>query len=118
MKTASAKAKGRVTQKKVASKITEYLGLEEGDVVSRPMGSGGIDIMMSPKAKKRLPLSIECKHTKKHPSTKEMDQAERNRAECTKAAIAWQPHGSGQILITMDIDDFLIIWNERARTDV
>lgn len=112
MKTASAKAKGRSTQKKVAELLTEYLELEEGDVESRPMGSGGIDVMMSAAARKKLPLSIECKHTKKHPSSAEMRQAEKNRAENTKAALVWQPHGSRQLMITMDVYDFLLLWKE------
>jgi hypothetical protein len=52
MQTASAKAKGREGQKEVVSKIlaTFFTTLTERDVYSRPMGSQGEDLMMSPEA--------------------------------------------------------------------
>ena len=59
--TASGKSKGRQLQKYVASSICEEFMLPESDAVSRPMGSPGSDIMMSDRARKVFPFSIECK---------------------------------------------------------
>lgn len=52
----SAKAKGREGQQEVVTQIDARndLGLSPGDVKSRPMGSQGDDLMMSPLAFKRL----------------------------------------------------------------
>lgn len=56
MKTASAKAKGRLGQQEVAAKLMNKieLGLVSGDITSRPMGSQGEDLIVSPQAYKRL----------------------------------------------------------------
>ena len=56
MQPASAKAKGRLGQQEVVSEIDARndLGLDRGDIKSRPMGSQGDDLMMSPRALKRL----------------------------------------------------------------
>lgn len=65
MRPSSAKAKGRRFQQWVASLLLEYsTGLEEDDLVSRPMGSPGEDIMQSPAARKQWPFDIECKSNK------------------------------------------------------
>ena len=112
MKTASCKAKGRSTQKFVCSTLIAMLGLEEGDVESRSSGAVGVDIMMSPKARNKLPLSIECKHTRKHPSYQEYKQSLANTKPDTIPAIVWQPHGRKEIdsMITMKFTEFVELW--------
>ena len=66
MKTQSAKAKGRAGQKDVAKILQEHFQgyLAKDDIVSRPMGSPGSDIMLSPKAQSILPWDIEVKRGK------------------------------------------------------
>lgn len=62
MKTQSAKAAGRTFQQEVAKLIlAEYPELTADDVVSRSMGAGGVDIMLSSAALKAFPYSVECK---------------------------------------------------------
>ena len=59
----SNKQKGRRLQQWVVSKLLLLLpGVKTDDVVSRPMGSNGDDIMLSPYARKLFPYSIECKN--------------------------------------------------------
>ena len=66
MKTSSAKNKGRKLQKFVAEKLAETYNVDSGNFVSRPMGSPGADIIISPQIKEisklGKPLSIECKN--------------------------------------------------------
>ncbi|MDD2328976.1 MAG: hypothetical protein PHZ13_11845 [bacterium] len=62
---ATRKAKGREFQKYVAECLQESLGLPPEDVVSRPMGSPGLDIMLSENARDRFPYGVECKRTEK-----------------------------------------------------
>jgi hypothetical protein len=110
IKTSSAKAKGRNFQKYVVSRILKHFPwLGEGDVESRSMGSGGVDIMMSPLGRRSLPLSIECKKTKKTPSRQELDQARHNAYGTTAPCVVWCPHGSGpqKAMIMFDLEDFI-----------
>ncbi len=57
----SYKSKGRQFQQFVAEELRQTLSLPEEDVVSRPMGSQGMDIMLSAKARQMIPFAIECK---------------------------------------------------------
>ena len=79
MKTASAKAKGRRLQQWVVGKLLKYGGdLEPDDVTSRSMGAGGEDVLLSPKARKQYPVSIECKSMAKFAGYSHMEQAKEN----------------------------------------
>ena len=65
IKTQSAKAKGRKLQQWVRNVILELIHtLEPDDVKSTSMGAGGEDVQLSPAARKKLPISIECKARK------------------------------------------------------
>lgn len=61
MKPSSAKAKGRILQQWVRDKIISTFQLEADDVRSVSMGAGGEDILLSPIARQRCPVSVECK---------------------------------------------------------
>jgi hypothetical protein len=68
MKTSSAKAKGRRLQQRVRDElryVLEPYGIQPGDVVSTGMGQSGVDVVLSPAAKKLLDLAIECKNVEK-----------------------------------------------------
>ena len=75
------KAKGRKAQQAVAKIIAEYFmkeqyELEYDDVVSRPMGSPGTDLILSPKAQKILPFDVEVKSGKSFNLVRAVQQAE------------------------------------------
>jgi len=79
MKTQSAKAKGRKLQQWVRNVILELINtLEEDDVKSTSMGAGGEDVQLSPAARKRMPVSIECKARKSIAVYSYYSQAEDN----------------------------------------
>jgi len=124
IKTSSAKAKGRRLQNDVRDILFKrYPWLKEGDLDSCSMGSGGVDIKMSPLARKTLGMSIECKATKKTPSLAELRQARANAYEGTLASVVWSPHGSGpdKALIMMDFKEFLdfVDWiNDETLADI
>ena len=76
MKIASAKAKGRNLQQKVATKLlAAFPHLGEGDVRSCSMSSGGEDVQLSPAARAVIPHQIECKKHAKHAVYTFYDQA-------------------------------------------
>lgn len=63
MKPGSAKAKGRALQQWVRDKLLAlFLSLEPDDIRSTSMGAGGEDVQLSPAARRKLPISIECKN--------------------------------------------------------
>jgi len=115
IKTQSAKAKGRELQKAIRDRILEkFSWLGEGDVESTSMGASGVDIKMSPLARKAFPVSIEAKKTKKTPSLAELKQARSNTYDHTIGAVVWSPHGTGpdKAVIMMDFAEFLEWWYE------
>ncbi len=62
MKTSSAKGKGRLLQQLTRDKILEaFPVLETDDVVSTSMGASGMDVKLSPAARKLFPYAVECK---------------------------------------------------------
>ncbi len=110
MKTSSAKSKGRALQQNCVKVLLRFAKmLEPDDVVSRPMGSGGVDIMMSPKAQIIFPISIESKNTKTFPSLKALQQSEANKYDSTLAAVVWKPPGKGydKSIIYFSFEDFV-----------
>lgn len=117
IKTSSAKNKGRRHQQAIRDFLFKrFPWLGEGDLESTSMGAGGVDIKMSPLARRTLPLSIEAKATKKTPTLAEMKQARENAYKGTTAAVVWSPHGSGpdKALIMFDLQEFLDFYDKIA----
>lgn len=50
-------------------------GLHPDDILSRSMGAGGEDLMLSPAARRKLPFSFECKKHKSFSVYKHYEQA-------------------------------------------
>jgi hypothetical protein len=103
MKTSSAKAKGRRLQKFVAELIQSIFELDEDDVVSRPMGSPGEDIMLSPHARSKIPHSIECKSWRRYPGLNALKQAREN-SKGYLPSVVWKPYGK-------PLEDTVIFFN-------
>jgi hypothetical protein len=116
MKSQSRKAKGRELQKHAASVIREVLDLPEEDVVSRPMGSAGEDIMLSERARAKIPFDIECKNTKSFPSLAALRQAKDRGSDLLPAAV-WKPFGKSMddSIIYFNLKEFLVIWKEMRK---
>ena len=68
------------------------------------MGSSGVDIQMSPLARRTFPVSIEAKKTRKTPSRAELEQARANTYGTTVPAVVW---GHDKSMIIFDFNDFL-----------
>ena len=83
MKTRSAKAKGRKLQQEVRNLLVETLKdeLEDGDINVAIMGESGIDIKLSPLAKRKIPFDMECKNQETIQIWQSIKQAEENSKE-------------------------------------
>lgn len=115
MKPSSAKAKGRKLQQWTRDQILKrYLCLEPDDVRSTSMGASGEDILLSPAARKLLPLSFECKNLNSMAFYKWYDQAVIN---CPKKAepivVAKANHRKPVVII--DAEYFLDHYSTRKR---
>ena len=78
MKTSSAKAKGRRLQQSMRTTLIEKLNIHEEDIESRPMGSGGEDLIMARAAREKFPFSVEAKNQESGNVWKYMEQARDN----------------------------------------
>jgi hypothetical protein len=119
IKTSSAKAKGKRLQNYIRDRIlARFPWLGEGDVDSCSMGSGGVDIPLSPLGRRTFPISVEAKKTKKTPSRAELDQARANAYGSTTPAVVWCPHGCGmkKSMIMFDLEDFFDMYESIAAT--
>lgn len=114
MKSQSRKAKGRELQKKIAEFLTNLFSWKEGDCESRPMGSGGVDLMMSPKARDDFPFSIESKNWKKFPSAPALEQADYNKYKGTIGCVVWKPprKSAENSIIYFNLKEFAEFWKE------
>lgn len=103
-------------QQHVAARIVDsFEELEEDDVQSRPMGSGGVDLMMSPLAQRTCPISVECKNTRGNPSLAQVKQATSNAYKDTLPVVAWKPHGAKyeETLVICRLEDLLAFFRAR-----
>ena len=101
---ASAKAKGRKLQIWVRDLILKkHPSLEADNVRSTSMGAGGEDILLSPAARKLVPLSIECKNRASYAFYKDYDQAVANAPKKTEPVlIAKANHRKPVVIIDAD----------------
>ena len=112
----SRKAKGRKLQQHVRDRLAEVFELEEGDVESRAMGSGGTDILLSARARKRIGISFECKNTVGTPSLAQLKQSQENKVPNTLASVVWKPKGVRytRAMILFDLEEFINFYKERT----
>ncbi len=101
---------GREGQKKVRDLLLNYFTeLEPDDIYSRPSGSPGEDLMLSPKARKCLPFDIEIKYGKQCNLIRANQQAEQEcRGKHTPLSIgAYRLEKPLQFYACLKLEDLL-----------
>ena len=112
MKTSSAKAKGRRLQQYVRDRIRETFGLQEDDVQSRSTSAPGEDIMLSPAARNKVPLSIECKNVQRINVWEAWEQAKTNAGEHEPTLVISRNHAD--VLAVVDLEFLLDLLHYRT----
>jgi hypothetical protein len=114
IKTSSAKGKGRKLQQHCRDRILAVFNLQEGDAASTSMGAQGVDVPLSPHARKFCPLSIECKNVKKLDLPGAMRQSIANKYEDTYPVVVHKPYrvGFDESLVTLRFEDLLNILSD------
>ena len=105
MKTSSAKAKGRRLQQWVRTLLIEKLDIHEEDIESRPMGSGGEDLIMARAAREKFPFSVECKNQETGNVWKAMEQAQANAKHYTPIVV--MKKNNEKPLVVIDAEVFI-----------
>ena len=107
MKPRSAKNKGKRLQNEVRDLLLETFDtLEPDDVESTGMGQPGIDVKLSPAARKVFPYSIECKNQERGNIWAWWKQAVSNCKETTSPLLIHSKNHA-EVLVTMRLTDFL-----------
>ena len=106
MKPQSAKAKGRAFQQKVRDLLLENAPeLEPDDIRSTSMGCGGEDLQFSPAARRRYPISIECKNQESLSVWKAYEQASANCGD--HEPVLFMKKNRKKPLVVIDADYFI-----------
>ena len=99
----ASKAKGRRLQNMVRDSLREkYPELEDDDIQSATMGMGGEDIVLSPAARKIIPLSFECKNVEKLNFWKTVEQSEKNCMDRIPAIVVKKNGKAPYIALPLD----------------
>ena len=117
MKTSSAKNKGRLLCKVVKKLVLDYYpSLEEDDIKVTSSGATGEDLSFSPKARKVLPLSIECKSRNRISVYAWLDQAGTNAGDYIPMVVA---RGNNKRPIAIiDLEDLFDLLKENKKNEI
>jgi hypothetical protein len=104
----SVKAKGRILQNLVRDKlrVAHNLCLVDDDIKSQTMGMTGEDIVLSPKARKYIPYSFECKNQERIQLWKAIEQAEANKKDDCNIAVVIKRNRTKPYVV-IDLDHFV-----------
>ena len=108
--TASRKAKGRRLQQWVRTQLIERLEIDPEDIESRPMGSGGEDLIMARAAREKFPFSIEAKNQESGNVWKAYEQAQAN-AKAYEALVVLKKNQQ-KPLVVLDAEVFFDMMRE------
>jgi len=99
----SVKAKGRRLQNMLRDALRlAFPKLHEDDIKSQTMGMSGMDIVLSPKARKIIPYSFECKNKERMDLWKSLQQAEDNAGEGTPVLVLKRNRSKTYAVIEID----------------
>jgi hypothetical protein len=113
----SRKNKGKRLQNKIRDLILEsFPVLENDDVLSTTMGEAGIDVKLSPAARKLFPYSIECKNQERLGIWSAIEQAESNKKQDTELALFFTKNHS-KIYVTIEAEHFFNIIDRISSID-
>lgn len=115
MTTASCKAKGRKFQQWICAKLLELgapFGLEPDDVRSTSMGASGVDVLLSPAARRLFPFDIECKAVEALNVVGVFNEHYEKYKNSPAVKILAHTRNRQTPLVTMRFEDFIALWGK------
>lgn len=107
MRPSSAKAKGRRLQDYIRDRIlATFPELEPDDVRGAIMGESGVDVKLSPAARRLFPWAVECKNQQRLNIWAALAQTEGNAGDTTKPLLVFSRNRTSTY-VALDLDDFL-----------
>ena len=103
MNAKSAKAKGRVLQNLVRDKLHELFPKLTEDISSQTMGMKGMDIVLTPLAKKKVPYAFECKNVERFDLWKTWEQAEDNAENLNPVVVVKKNKKKPKVVIDLEL---------------
>lgn len=108
MKTASCKAKGRRLAAELKELLLRYApDLESGDILVTPSGVKGPDLCLSPRAKLKFPLAIECKNQESIAIWEALKQAESHQKTDKEVSVLFFKRNKSKIYVALDAEEFV-----------
>jgi hypothetical protein len=103
----SRKSKGAKFQKEIKELLMEtFTELEEGDIVPAVMGESGMDIKLSPAARRVFPFAVEAKAQEKISLRQWWEQAKANATEELSPLLITK-QSRKEPLVVMDLKTFI-----------
>ena len=104
MNTKSVKAKGRVLQNLVRDKLHKLFPKLSEDISSQTMGMKGMDIVLTPRARKQIPYAFECKNVERLQIWKAIEQCEGNNPDYSNIAVVFKKNRKDPyVAISLDV---------------
>lgn len=115
---ATRKAKGRKFQQQIRDTFRRLFEgeLETDDINCTLMSESGVDIKLTPAAKKLIPLDMECKKQQKLAIWQALEQSEENVTSPDRIPTVIFSRSNSKTYIVMEFDKFLhLVYPERAK---
>lgn len=103
MNVKSVKAKGRALQNLVRDRLHELYPKLKEDISSQTMGMKGMDIVLTPKAKKVLPYAFECKNVERFDLWKTWDQATDNANMLNPVVVVKKNRRKPKVIVDLEL---------------
>lgn len=103
MNVKSVKAKGRALQNLVRDRLHELYPKLKEDISSQTMGMKGMDIVLTPKAKKVLPYAFECKNVERFDLWKTWDQATDNANTLNPVVVVKKNRRKPKVIVDLEL---------------
>ena len=99
----SVKAKGRVLQNLVRDKLHKLFPKLTEDIQSQTMGMKGMDIVLTPMARKKIPYAFECKNVERFDLWKTWEQAEDNAEKLSPVVVVKKNMKKPKVIIDLEL---------------
>jgi len=106
MKPKSAKNKGRILCKTLKKKLEDSFNFKPGDVEITSSGAGGMDLKLSPHARRLFPFAVECKNQELLNIWKAYSQAASNCPHELMPLVVFKRNRTDPYVM-LDLEDFL-----------
>ena len=99
----SVKAKGRVLQNLVRDKLHKLFPKLTEDIQSQTMGMKGMDIVLTPMARKKIPYAFECKNVERFDLWKTWDQAADNAEDLDPVVVVKKNKRQPKVIVDLEL---------------